>query len=1098
LITDPAGIDRDLNHAGGYGANAFSKPLGPWTEYYPVDGCEDPALLYFLAQNAISEVSDLAYESIDIEDHSSTLRLANRLQEDPQWAGLAHSIKGDFYYWSSAYTLERTMLPRPFSHQRYLKQALWEYKSALRLQPDDPGIRHGKALVHLEQGKAKKKGAVNKTALNAAIEEVKTALQVAPSSPRLSQTLIEAHEEKGDYETAARLQREFLSAERPTPKPLTLVPFSPISHGADLYSDLRLYESAGGGAFVDEEVITPFVPQLYIFSYGSGRGWNPLYHISQYRSGLQYFSLVSNDLFSGNYAAFERDLRQAPEPVKNAFTRDLQEDPEAAKHASTMRLMIGIKQLLAQPEAMSTPTAQTQSAINDYIAVHLTIAQGGIAKAMLEDKSVFEEIRLTDYLTDYPSLTDYYGLLKDTNEVVISPDDELRFPQNSYFYWEAANFLRQHKQYDKALRIYRIWEEELKRDGVGKERRAEVEKLMGEALFLQGSAEEAVGSQEQARNKYEEALSAFDQAVGLRPDWPPYVVRQAFMLEKLEDYAKAEELYRNSLEAMKQQAEWMNPEQLEAMRPEDFYSPFNYHTTKHLGDVLLREAENAKQTTEEDDATEHQDKYEEAAREYRRALTTGTVPSKSAAVSNLGVALLRAGYYTRSIEVLETLVQPPATVGDPKTACTQFWKAVGGSVQVECDEYSTLPGTTDAHNPVFHLNLGWAYELNEQPEKAKEQYLSAVKSDPSFFPALNDLGAMAVKDGDLGEAKGYFEAALKAKPDYAYAAHNLGVALLESGGIGNFLAAQHYLAHAVSYDASLAETSYDYIFDHELYFLNLSLGTSVPADWKFAAHAERSNLVLSVVVVALLLWGIIRRTAYEKGRETLVDKMFGFGKERYGSSLSRVWTRVRNGWLRFSRLGRPRRAPWWMTPLALAVTAPAVAAVEGWSLLWETSAVKLTVVVTLVYLALVSLLVHHAGHAIVALRNRLQVREAPWPAGIAQAIALVAASGAFVAPMPATSVEGETDKRRHESVLLAGPLASILFALLLYVLYVSTHIPLFNFGAVLNLGLAAASLLALPPLEGATISEGYYTRWTFWIAIFVTVMSAILAANSFF
>ena len=105
-----------------------------------------------------------------------------------------------------------------------------------------------------------------------------------------------------------------------------------------------------------------------------------------------------------------------------------------------------------------------------------------------------------------------------------------------------------------------------------------------------------------------------------------------------------------------------------------------------------------------------------------------------------------------------------------------------------------------------------------------------------------------------------------------------------------------------------------------------------------------------------------RINLYEYRCETLVDKMFGFGKERYGSSLSRVWTRVRNGWLRFSRLGRPRRAPWWMTPLALAVTAPAVAAVEGWSLLWETSAVKLTVVVTLVYLALVSLLVHHAGH----------------------------------------------------------------------------------------------------------------------------------------
>jgi hypothetical protein len=48
--------------------------------------------------------------------------------------------------------------------------------------------------------------------------------------------------------------------------------------------------------------------------------------------------------------------------------------------------------------------------------------------------------------------------------------------------------------------------------------------------------------------------------------------------------------------------------------------------------------------------------------------------------------------------------------------------------------------------------------------------------------------------------------------------------------------------------------SYDYVFDNELYFLDLSLGSSVPSAWEFATHAERSTLVVSQGALALLLW----------------------------------------------------------------------------------------------------------------------------------------------------------------------------------------------------------------------------------------------------
>jgi Zn-dependent protease len=316
--------------------------------------------------------------------------------------------------------------------------------------------------------------------------------------------------------------------------------------------------------------------------------------------------------------------------------------------------------------------------------------------------------------------------------------------------------------------------------------------------------------------------------------------------------------------------------------------------------------------------------------------------------------------------------------------------------------------------------------------------------------------------------------------------------------MGNFLAAQGFLARAADQDSSLAEVRYDYIFDNELNFLNLSLGTNVPGDWKFATQAERSAFYVSGGAAILLLWRIIRRTAYESGRETLIGRIFGSGQERYGGSIARYWARVRDGWLRISRLGSPSHGWWLVTPLALVVSALVLVIAEGWSLLWEGSVSRLVMVATLLYVAFVSLLVHHAGHAVVALRSGLQVREAPWLAGIAQAIVLGALSGPFIAPMPATSVEGEAEERRRQLVFFAGPLASIFMALLLYALYLASHVPLFNFGAVLNVALAAASLLSLPPLEGTEISEGYYTRWAFWAAIFVTVITALIASSGYF
>jgi hypothetical protein len=320
--------------------------------------------------------------------------------------------------------------------------------------------------------------------------------------------------------------------------------------------------------------------------------------------------------------------------------------------------------------------------------------------------------------------------------------------------------------------------------------------------------------------------------------------------------------------------------------------------------------------------------------------------------------------------------------------------------------------------------------------------------------------------------------------------------LLRSGPQG-FIAAQHYLGQAVRQDRSLLDKPYDYVFDNDLFFLNLSLGDRVPSDWTFAKDAQRSTLEISLVVVALLFWRILRTFVLIKSRETAIGKAFDWIRAKLGARLLRFPTRLRRGWVGFQRLGLLASDRSWVTPVALFVTPLAVVVVQGWSLLWETSPNKLLMLGVILCLSLVSLLVHHAGHVLAALRYQMRVHESPWPAGIAQAVTLVAIGGPAFCPMPAASVNGEADRRKRSFVYLAGPLASLFFAALLYALFLWSRIPMLHFGVTLNLAMASASLLLMPPLDAAKMDKGYYGGWTFWMATFVTVMSAFMAISNF-
>jgi tetratricopeptide (TPR) repeat protein/Zn-dependent protease len=912
------------------------------------------------------------------------------------------------YYWRGIYASERSMAKQPFTARRSLRMALREYDAALALQPDDPSVRHGRALVYLALGRSGGEG----EALDPAVVEARAALEASPGSAVVAQTLAEAYMEKGEYGTAARSIRDVLSARHPAPEPLSLVAYSPVSRGAGRYAELRVQVDVligAAGALLDDEVIEAYEPiSYYPDTYASDQpvpAW-----LARYRHEFLYYSLLSADFLAGRGAVFERDLSAAPEAVR--------------KNELTL-LLVATQRLLGQPEGRFEP--ETGAAIREY----------------LEEKGSSSSDSPTEPIAELGS--------------------------RDLFYREAGNLLRQDGRYEDALRVYRAW---LSEPGARRPAwRSIVEALSGEAHFLSGD--------------YEAALTAFERAGKLAPGWPLYTVRRAFMYEKLGKYEEAALLYEQALDGMRRSpaqtardAFMRGPvaggdagEQLyESAReydthPEAYYGRDYYQAAKHLGDVRLIQASSYEKSKGESPGRSRA-RYESAAEAYGMALERSeTDLEPAAAANNLGIALIKTGEYERATEVLGSLVRQP---NGP------LWE--------------NQP-TPDPHNPVFRLNLEWAHELNGEPGKAEEQYLKAVRSDPGFYPALNDLGVLAAKEGRVEEAKGYFGAAVEAAGgDYDYALHNLGVALVQSG---DFLAGQGYLARAVRQNPALKDASYDYAFDNELYFLNMSLQDGLPDDWGFAERAQRSTFVVSLFAVFLLLWSISRRYLTGKLRETVVGRLSGLIKVRLRRELLPSLHALGGAWMQLSKT--PRSTGNQATLLAILVTAPAIAAAQGWALLWEESGVKLLVVLTLVYVALGSLLVHHAGHALMALRFGLRVREAFWPAGIAQAILLAAVGGPFVTPAPATEVEEGSKEQQRQLVYLAGPLASVAFATLLYVVFLISGSPALVFGVTLNLALGAASLLSLPPLEGHRISGGYYSRIAFWATTATTVLSALIA-----
>ncbi|ABS26100.1 tetratricopeptide repeat protein [Anaeromyxobacter sp. Fw109-5] len=82
------------------------------------------------------------------------------------------------------------------------------------------------------------------------------------------------------------------------------------------------------------------------------------------------------------------------------------------------------------------------------------------------------------------------------------------------------------------------------------------------------------------------------------------------------------------------------------------------------------------------------------------------------------------------------------------------------------------------------VRRGYAYLEAADPERATVAFSHALEFDPDFPEALNGLGIVARREGDLDTARRRFERAVRLAPDFAEGHANLGETLLAAGREG--------------------------------------------------------------------------------------------------------------------------------------------------------------------------------------------------------------------------------------------------------------------------------------------------------------------------
>lgn len=352
----------------------------------------------------------------------------------------------------------------------------------------------------------------------------------------------------------------------------------------------------------------------------------------------------------------------------------------------------------------------------------------------------------------------------------------------------------------------------------------------------------------------------------------------------------------------------------------------------------------------------------------------------------------------------------------------------------------------DPADPLFLQNLGFAQQKSGDLDGAADSYRAALASDPTNFPAANDLGVVLAEQHDWIGAADAFRQALAANHKYATARFNLGLAL-DRMGPAHAVESQGQLAEAIRTDSTLRNQNHTFISDDDVFFTTLDLSKPVPPDWHFATSTKRAPITAATIVIALLLFRLVKALAVDKVSDAATERMLH--TSRHGR-LSR-----------FAHLGS-------QVPGAVAVIATVAVFVYP---LTQSSGTTLTDIALLGIGIAVTTLAFMRLRTAMARREQITTRHYTWiPALVVGGAA--AALGVGYAPLPATDDEEGSLPRAARWV---GTAVLGLITLVLLVAGRLTEVPLTSDLGAVCLVMTSSALTPVEPYDGAFLEEEGHT-----------------------
>lgn len=108
-------------------------------------------------------------------------------------------------------------------------------------------------------------------------------------------------------------------------------------------------------------------------------------------------------------------------------------------------------------------------------------------------------------------------------------------------------------------------------------------------------------------------------------------------------------------------------------------------------------------------------------------------------------------------------------------------------------------------NAVVKVEEGLSFYRKGELPLAQVAFASAVRMDPEFAVAHNNLGFVLRAQGQLGDAEFHYEEALRIDPQYAEAVHNLGLVYDRQGQMARAMSS---FRKALELDPLLAESHF--------------------------------------------------------------------------------------------------------------------------------------------------------------------------------------------------------------------------------------------------------------------------------------------------